>query len=773
MAKTKYLFHRLPEPLFVLLCSLAVIAAVFYPAVFQGQLIYQEDSAGSDSLDHNITRRYAAVKSLTQYGEFPLWEPKIGCGVPLFAESEAGIFHPTFLLYFLSDITLAVNITILSAILIAMLGSYAWSRCLGLTPLAAGVSALAYGLGYTFLLRTEQLNIIHVIAWLPACLALIYLSTAQAKKRYWFALVAIWTMQLLASHLQMFAICQMCCWVYIIYLIITTPQDKALQRYKLLAGFLAALGMTILLGSVQLLAIYELTPRTTRESAYPLELLQDLSPSWPMLANFINPFYPSWLHAAWNTEKLSAVPHSKMVIYVRDSFQYIGLLPILLCFNSLAAPRRRQAIGLWFLSAFFLLLALGPDYGLYYAIWRWVPFISSFRFPGRFAIPLMCALACLSALGAHNLGEWLKQRWGARCAKSVLAVLILLTCCDLGYVNSQVQGYLPPNWSTPPASFKALPTPQRIYSPYSYDAWKQDLNSHSQDDDPRQNVFWRHRSLLSPGLIPLYGGEAPDDYLGFVMGIMLTPAADRQAAIYRMFQYIHHLSAPDCAILAPKLSSWLRILGISHIVTPTPLPSGWPQAEFSSISCVNIPELPGEKVYVYSLSAPLPRIRLVPVLQSRVSADDLDLLKVLQAGTPNTMYEFASNYTDCLYEPNLAHPANIGEIQVQLSTNHRLLLTTSCGRAAHLVISNTYEENWQATVDGQPAPIRLTNLCMQSLAVPAGEHRIELRYVSPAFNLGWKISLAALALFLTLAGAALAKKPKAPRSPLASDTQGN
>ena len=49
-------------------------------------------------------------------------------------------------------------------------------------------------------------------------------------------------------------------------------------------------------------------------------------------------------------------------------------------------------------------------------------------------------------------------------------------------------------------------------------------------------------------------------------------------------------------------------------------------------------------------------------------------------------------------------------------------------------------------------------MCMQSLAVPAGTHRIELRYISPAFNLGGKISLAALLAFLTLAAAALLKR---------------
>ncbi len=743
---------RLREPLLVLLLSAAVTAAVFFPAVFQGKLIYQEDSAGSDSLDHNITRRCLAVQSITKYGEFPLWEPKIACGAPLFAESEAGIFHPTFLLYFLPNTTLAVNLTIFSAILIAMLGSYAWSRCLGIEPLASGTAALAYGLGYTFLLRTEQLNIIHVIAWLPASLAIIYLGAAQAKKRWWFALVFIWTLQFLASHLQMFAICQLCCWVYIIYLLLVPPVRPAHSRTKLSAGFASALLFTVLLGAVQLLTLYELTPKTTRESAYSLELLQELSPTWPMLAGFIDPFYPSWRYASWNTETEEVILPSKMVIYARDSFQYIGILPILLCLNTLTG-RRRLAVGIWLLAVFFLITALGPSHGVYYALWKFVPFVSSFRFPGRFAIPLMCALACLASIGAQNLIDLLRQRLGPRLSASAMIIILLITCGDLGYVNSQVQGYLPSGWDTPPLVLNTVSNPQRIYSPYNYPIWNQELNRYNNGSFPRQNVFWKHRSLLSPGLLPLYGQEAPDDYLGFVMGIMLAPAADRQAAICSLFNEIQRLQAPEVEILAPKVDNWLRVMGISHIITPVPLPEGWPQAEFKTIHCAGIPEMPDEKVYVYALSRTVEKIRLVPALQKHISANDIDLVKVLQNNSPDAQPKFAASCS-CLYELDFAAPASIGQVNLNRSTNHLLQITTSCDRDAYLVIANTYDDNWQAWVDGRPAPVRLTNFCMQSLAVPAGKHRIEMRYISPAFSLGWKISLTALAVFLGLAAAA-------------------
>ena len=118
------------EALLITVFCLAVIAAVFYPAVFQGDIAYLEDKTGSDSLDLNITRRFLAVQSFRKYGEFPLWEPRIGCGAPLFAESEAGILHPALLFFFTGNLTLAADLTVFSAVLTATLGSYLCCRCL-------------------------------------------------------------------------------------------------------------------------------------------------------------------------------------------------------------------------------------------------------------------------------------------------------------------------------------------------------------------------------------------------------------------------------------------------------------------------------------------------------------------------------------------------------------------------------------------------------------------------------------------------------------------
>ena len=62
------------------------------------------------------------------------------------------------------------------------------------------------------------------------------------------------------------------------------------------------------------------------------------------------------------------------------------------------------------------------------------------------------------------------------------------------------------------------------------------------------------------------------------------------------------------------------------------------------------------------------------------------------------------------------------------------------------VIAQTYYHNWHATVDGQPVPLLRANVAFQAVPVPAGLHRVRLKYVDTAFLWGARISLAAIGL---------------------------
>ena len=58
-----------------------------------------------------------------------------------------------------------------------------------------------------------------------------------------------------------------------------------------------------------------------------------------------------------------------------------------------------------------------------------------------------------------------------------------------------------------------------------------------------------------------------------------------------------------------------------------------------------------------------------------------------------------------------------------------------------VVISQTYYHNWQAWVDGQPAPLLRANHAFQAVPVAAGRHGVRLEYKDHAFEIGAAISV--------------------------------
>ncbi|MBS1587219.1 MAG: YfhO family protein [Bacteroidetes bacterium] len=57
------------------------------------------------------------------------------------------------------------------------------------------------------------------------------------------------------------------------------------------------------------------------------------------------------------------------------------------------------------------------------------------------------------------------------------------------------------------------------------------------------------------------------------------------------------------------------------------------------------------------------------------------------------------------------------------------------------VFSDIYYKDWHAFVDGKETPVYRTDYVLRGIRIPAGQHNIEFRFTSPAFNKGNKIGL--------------------------------
>jgi hypothetical protein len=76
--------------------------------------------------------------------------------------------------------------------------------------------------------------------------------------------------------------------------------------------------------------------------------------------------------------------------------------------------------------------------------------------------------------------------------------------------------------------------------------------------------------------------------------------------------------------------------------------------------------------------------------------------------------------------------------------NNRLAVDTDTDTASVLIVSEINYPGWVATVDGVRAPIISTDFLLRGVALPAGSHRVEMRYTAPAARTGAFISVFSL-----------------------------
>ncbi len=83
--------------------------------------------------------------------------------------------------------------------------------------------------------------------------------------------------------------------------------------------------------------------------------------------------------------------------------------------------------------------------------------------------------------------------------------------------------------------------------------------------------------------------------------------------------------------------------------------------------------------------------------------------------------------------------------------NNRLVIETAAEAASVLVVSEINYPGWIATVDGANAPVHTADFLLRGIVLPAGSHRVEMRYTAPGARNGAVISILTILLIGALA----------------------
>src|SRR5215472_9250356 len=93
-----------------------------------------------------------------------------------------------------------------------------------------------------------------------------------------------------------------------------------------------------------------------------------------------------------------------------------------------------------------------------------------------------------------------------------------------------------------------------------------------------------------------------------------------------------------------------------------------------------------------------------------------------------------------------AHAGAAGCARALQYDDRELELEVEAGGRAFLATSETYFPGWRAWIDGRETDVVMTNAAFQGLAVPAGRHRVRMRFEPRVMWYGAAISAAAMLL---------------------------
>jgi hypothetical protein len=162
-------------------------------------------------------------------------------------------------------------------------------------------------------------------------------------------------------------------------------------------------------------------------------------------------------------------------------------------------------------------------------------------------------------------------------------------------------------------------------------------------------------------------------------------------------------------------------------------------------------------IHVFRVPGSLPTVSVVAGVRV---ADGLDAYKALVAPDfdPRTSVVLASG------EPREAPAGFSGSAELQEQRADRLQARVSASAPAHVVLPESFDEGWTATVEGHPVPVLRANVAFRAVAVPAGTHDVTLVYRPARLRLGLGLSGLSIAATLAVLGLLRRRIDGAPRN---------
>ncbi len=749
-----------------LLVWTVVIVAFFWKAVtFKGAFFY------FDITEINYPYRAFFAEEL-RAGRFSRWFPGLYCGMPLYSESQAGYLHPfKYLLYPWMETWKAFNLDTILSIWATGLGTYLWLRrhvgpAGGLTGAAVfGLSGFVWG----HFIHTSMIN---ALASVP--FVIWGLEYSWETRRWRGAVLAGFAMacQVFAGHLQDTLFTAGIVGLYGLYRAATEPDTR--RRITTIAFPVVVVTVGVLVSAIQWIPSKELLDRSPRAGGLAWEDL--IFASWhpELLPTLV--MREAYGTRAKDTQWMNGYyPYHEMNAYM--GLTAMGLAVV----GAGGIGRRDRWVNFWVLLVGIGSILMLGKFTVLFDFAHKIPIAGSSREPVRLHLWVSLGVAALAAVGVERLGRlgdvslrgWLILAGVLVVASVPIMVYIyapIWTGPDIWNLQYHRAKY---GWLGRELTLGGIRTAVIAVFGYAiaraaararslkWRAWWAGLlplvvivdllGAHWFDVptvDPRYWTVQPESARMlkkDPSLTRIFAiGDKSSGEPGYESergGINFMPVRD--PLDWSLPPVWHVPSSRGNTPMIPKRidtfanatekGSWRHDLeSDSHIVTGRNLNSRY---------SVYLPTVEAGAAFLHRNTSMLPRARMLAKVQyagseqeaaaalERLGVESRDRLVVEDPERPLPVDGDAS-----------------GTAKIVEDLPERVVVETDSNGPMYLVLADTFDPGWTATVDGQPAAILPAYVMFRAVKVPGDKHRVVFEYQPAGFTAGAVLTALGLAL---------------------------
>ncbi len=684
------------------ICIVFIIVA--YLAVFflmRNKLLFTPDFGQSDAYHFNLSLKHFLSENLKN-NTLPFWTNRLSGGYPLFSESQLGaLFLPNlFFLTFFPFVDAYTLLFIFSFISLTV-GFFLLLREFEVGIMESMLMSFIFVFNGAVSLRWVHLNLIQTFSLIPFLFYVSLKYLRSGKFRFLMPFSFIVSQMFFAGHIQIIFIGVLGLFLWVLLL--------EISEKKRLLFLCAGLVIGVLIAFPQILPTLLLSQNSARPFQLDYQLATSFPLTWSHLISFFNPYlFGNPRYAAYPVYSSNWGIFWENTPYLGQFFLPLFLISFLVLKKDIG---KRNIVMAGVLFVIFTLLALGKNSPIYF-VFNFFPF-NLFRTPSKYLLMGSFFILFMLSIMVKDALKKMTHRF------ATFLFIVLMTANILDLVRFAFNYHLfvkPDEVLKTPEVVRSIPNNQYYLTIDPYTSWNNVFLKKGWANTKEVESYLFMKNFLYPNSNLIFGRNAY--------------AINTGAFHLRRPEYIKNtieqLIQKENKSVTSYIRNLLEIMGINTIVSGFSLKG-------EALKEKTVRTNRDTNIYIYTVVTQNSNWYYVPE-----KIRQIEFIDDFNKGILDKTITIQTAVTEEISKEQNNNKYNIFR---EKRTDKQYELQGDFAKDTFIAFRINYYPEWSASVDAGRTRIYKTNLTQMGIMVPAGEHRIVLRYENSYFKIGFITSL--------------------------------